>query len=56
MSFSFPVNVNLSDTRIVIFGWNKRKLEQVAYYAGKDQIEITHEYRSLEIDLLQANN
>ena len=52
MSFAFPVNVNFFDTKIVLFGWNKRKLEQTAFDACYDQIEITCEHRSLEIDLL----
>jgi hypothetical protein len=31
-------------------------LKQAAFYVRYDQIEITHEYGGLEIDLLQANN
>ena len=40
----------LSKTKIMIFGRNKRKLNQEAFYLDKDQIEITHEYKYLGID------
>ena len=35
----------------MIFGHNKRKLNQEAFYLDKDPIEITHEYKYLGIDL-----
>ena len=47
---SSSLDVNLSKTKIMIFGRNKRKLNQEAFYLGKDQIEITHEYKYLGID------
>ena len=28
----------------MVFGHNKRKLNQETFYPGKDQVEITHEY------------
>ena len=34
----------------MFFGHNNRKWNQEAYYLGKDQIEITHEYKCLGID------
>ena len=34
----------------MIFGCNKRKLNQEAFYLDKDHIEITHEYQYLGID------
>ena len=34
----------------MIFGLNKRELNQEALYLDKDQIEITHEYKYLAID------
>ena len=44
------LDVNLSKTKILIFGRNKRKLDQEAFYLGKDQIEITHEYKYFKIN------
>ena len=40
---SSSLDVNLSNIKIMMFGCNKRKLIQEAFYLGKDQIEITHE-------------
>ena len=40
------IQVNLAKTKIMVFGRNKRKLNQVALYLDKDQIKITHEYKS----------
>ena len=34
----------------MIFGHNKRKLNQEAFYLDKEQIEITDEYKYLGID------
>ena len=44
------LEVNLAKTRIMVFGCNKRKLNQEAFYLDKDQIEITHEFKFLGID------
>jgi hypothetical protein len=49
MQFS-SLEINLSKTKIMIFGHNKRKSNQEAFYLDKDQIEITHEYKYLGID------
>ena len=35
----------------MIFGRNKRKLNQKAVYLDKDHIEITHEYKYLGIGI-----
>ena len=35
----------------MVFGHNKGKLNQEAYYLGKDQIEISHAYKHLGIDI-----
>ena len=48
---SSNLEVNLSKTKIMILGRNKRKLNQEAFYLDKDQIKITHEYKYLGIDL-----
>ena len=45
------LDVNLSKTKIMIFGRNKKKLNQEVFHLGKDQIEITHEYNYLGVDL-----
>ena len=52
MRFCTPssLEVKLAKTKIMIFGRNKRKLNQEAFYLDKDQIEITHEYKYLGID------
>jgi hypothetical protein len=42
---SSSLEANLSNTKIMIFGHNKRKLNQEAFYVDKDRIEITHEYK-----------
>ena len=34
----------------MIFGRNKRKLDQEAFYLDKNQIKIIHEYKYLRID------
>ena len=47
---SSSLDVNLSKTRITIFGLNKRKLNQEAFHLGNDRIDKTHEYKSLGID------
>ena len=49
-ALSSRLKVNLARTKIILFGHNKRKLNQEAFYVNKDQIEITHEYKYLEID------
>ena len=38
---SSSLEVNLPKTKIMIFGCNKRKLNQYAFYLDTDQIEIT---------------
>ena len=48
---SSSLEVNLSKTKIAIFGCNKRELNQEVFHLDKDQIEITLEYKYLEIDL-----
>ena len=52
MSFalSSSLEVNLSKTKIMIFGRNKWKLNQEVLNLNKDLIEITHEYKYLGID------
>ena len=47
---SSSLEVNLSKTNIIIFGHNKRKINQEAIYLNKDPIEVTHEYKYLGID------
>ena len=47
---SFSLEVNISKTKIMLFGHNKRKLNQEAFYLSKEQIEITHEYKYLGND------
>ena len=47
---SSSLEVILAKTKIMIFGHNKRKLNQEAFYLDKDQIEMTHEYKYLGID------
>ena len=42
---SFSLGVNSFKTKSMIFGHNKRKLNQEAFYLDKDRIEITHEYK-----------
>ena len=37
-------------TKIIIFGHNKKKLNQKAFYLDKVPIEITHKYKYLGID------
>jgi len=49
MQFS-SLEINLSKTKIMIYGHNKRKSNQEAFYLDKGQIEITHEYKYLGID------
>ena len=49
-STTSSLEVNLSKTKIMIFSYNKRKLNQEAFYLDKDPIEITHEYKYLGID------
>jgi hypothetical protein len=49
-SFSSSFDDNLSYIKIMIFGCNKRKLNQKAIWLGYDQIEITHEYKYLHIE------
>ena len=51
-STSSSLEINLSKTKIMIFGHNKRKSNQEAFYLDKDPIEITHEYKYLGIDFL----
>jgi hypothetical protein len=46
------LEVNLAKTKIMMFGRNKRKLYQEALCLDKDQIEITHEYKYLEIEFI----
>ena len=46
---SSSLEVNLAKTKIMIFGRNKRKLNQKVFYLDKDQ---THEYKYLGIDFL----
>ena len=48
---SFGLEVNLAKTKIMIFGHNKKKLNQKAFYLNKEQIEIAHEYKYLGIDI-----
>ena len=45
MSFALLLALELSKSFIMIFGHNKRKLNQEVFYLDKDQIEITHEYK-----------
>lgn len=40
------LDVNLSRTNIVVFGWNKKKSNQEGSYLGDDRIETT----DLDID------
>ena len=47
---SSSLEVNLAKTKIMIFGRNKRKLNQETIYLAKDQIEITHQYKYHGID------
>ena len=47
---SSSLEVNSSKTKLMIFGRNKRKWNQEAFYLDKDQIEITREYKCLGID------
>ena len=51
---SSSLEVNLSKIKIMIFSCNKRKLNQEAFYLDKDPIEITHEYKFLEIDFCSS--
>ena len=44
---SSSLEVDLAKTKIMIFGRNKRKLNQKVFYLDKDQ---THEYKYLGID------
>ena len=46
----FDLDVNLSKAKIMVFGCNKRKLNQETFYLGKNQNEITHHYKYLGID------
>ena len=46
---SFSLEVNLSKTKIMIFGCNKIKLNQEAFYLDQDPIDITHEYKYIRI-------
>ena len=50
MSLSL-LEANSPITIIMIFGRNKRKLNQKAFYLDKGQIEITHEFEYLGIDI-----
>ena len=43
-------NFKLSMTIVMIFGCNKRTLNQEAFHLSKNQIEIIHEYKYLGID------
>lgn len=45
------LEVNLSRTKIMIFGRNKRNLNQETLYLDKDRIEITRKYEYFGIDL-----
>ena len=47
---SSSLEVNLAKTKIMIFGRNKRKLNQEIIYLAKDQVEITHQYKYHGID------
>ena len=47
---SSSLEVNLAQTKIMIFGCNKSKLNHEAFNLNKHPIEITHEYKSLGID------
>ena len=47
---SSSLEVNLSEIEIMIFGRNKRRLNQEVFYLDKDQIESTHEYKCLGVD------
>ena len=47
---SSSFEINLAKTKIMIFGCNKRKLNQEAFYLDKDQIEIIHEDKYIRID------
>ena len=44
------LEVNLPKTKIIIYGCNKRKLKQKAFYIDKGSIEITNEYKYLGIE------
>ena len=48
---SSSLEVKLAMTKIMIFDRNKKKINQKAFYLDKDQIEITHEYKYLGIDI-----
>ena len=47
---SSSFEVNPSKTKFMIFGHNKRKLNQEAFHPNKDQIEITHKRKNLGIN------
>ena len=47
---SYGPEVNLSKVKIMIFGCNKRELNQEAFYLDKDPIKTTHEYKYHGID------
>jgi hypothetical protein len=51
-STSSSLEVNVSKTKFIIFGRNKRKSNQEAFYLDKNQIKITHEYKYLGFDFL----
>ena len=48
--FCTSLEDNLFKTKIMIFGRNKRKLNQEIFYLDNDQIEITHKYKYIEVD------
>ena len=48
---SSSLHGNLFKARFMVFGHNKRKLNQEAFYVVIDQIEITHECKYVGIDL-----
>ena len=43
--------MSVSTTKIIIVDYNKRNLNQEAFYLGKDQIERTHEYKYARVNL-----
>ena len=45
---SSSLEVNVFKTKIMIFGYRKRELNQEAFCLDKEQIEINHEYKYLE--------
>ena len=53
---SSSLEVNLSKTKSMIFGVNKRKLNLEAFYLDRDQIEITQEYKYFGIEFYSHGN